>query len=285
MWGLFGAPFTSDGVQDAPLWADARAKVKALHDTGKVDDSSAAELTELAKAALLESFQPAYSRLIAWFEADSENSAGDAKGVGALPNGRAYYSAALMRRTTLPVTAIELHQTGLAEVERLRAEMEAIKAQVDFEGSLDDFFHFIKTDKQFYYANDEEGRQGYIDETMKYLNYMNDRLPEYFGILPKADLIVKRVEAYREQDGGAAHYNAGTADGSRPGVYYVHLSDMNAKSITALETTAYHEGNPGHHMETSISQELTGIPTFRTQAFFNSYSEGWASYVLQSRDA
>jgi uncharacterized protein (DUF885 family) len=156
--------------------------------------------------------------------------------------------------------------------------MEMIKQQVGFKGSLEDFFYFIKTDKQFYYASDEEGRQRYIDETANHLNYIKDKLPEYFGLLPKADLIVKRVEAYREQDGGAAHYNGGTPDGSRPGVYYLHLSDMNANPITGLEAIAYHEGNPGHHMESSISQELTGIPTFRTQAFFNSYSEGWALY-------
>jgi uncharacterized protein (DUF885 family) len=275
---LNGVPFSSDGAQDAPMWADAQAKIEALHDTGKVDDARAEELTEAAKAALLESFQPAYSRLIAWFEADIDNSAEDAKGVGALPNGEAYYNAALMLSTTLPVTAVELHQTGLEEVARLRAEMETTKAYVGFKGSLEDFFDFIKTDKQFYYSNDEEGRQRYIDETTRHLNYINDKLPEYFGILPKADLIVKRVEAYREQDGGAAYYNSGTPDGSRPGVYYLHLSDMNANLITELEATAYHEGNPGHHMETAISQELTGVPMFRTQAFFNSYSEGWALY-------
>jgi uncharacterized protein (DUF885 family) len=275
---LDGAPFSSDATADVALWGDAQTKIGVLLDTGKVDAAIAAELTEAAKVALLESFHPAYSRLIAWFEADIENSATDATGAGALPNGGSYYNAFLMKRTTLPLTATELHQTGLAEVARLRSEMETIKAQVDFKGSLEDFFEYIKTDKQFYYPNDEEGRQRYIDETTKHLDYINDRLPEYFGILPKADLIVKRVEAYREQDGGAAHYRKGTPDGSRPGMYYVHLSDMNANLITELEATAYHEGNPGHHMERSISQELTGIPTFRTQASFNSYTEGWALY-------
>jgi uncharacterized protein (DUF885 family) len=275
---LDGAPFSSDGVQDAPLWADAQTKVEALRSAGKVDDTRAIQLTEAAKAALLESFEPAYSRLISWFEADIENCAVEARGVGVLPNGKVYYNASLMNRTTLPVTAVELHQTGLQEVARLLGEMEAIKQRVGFKGTLKDFFNFLKTDKQFYYANDEEGRQHYIDDTNHHLSFINGKLPEYFGLLPKADLVVKRVEAYREQDGGAAFYNGSSPDGTRPGVYYLHLSDMRANSIPELEATAYHEGNPGHHMASSIAQELTGVPMFRTLAFFNSYSEGWALY-------
>jgi uncharacterized protein (DUF885 family) len=275
---LNGAPFPDSAAQDSPLWADARAKVKALQDTGQVDDAGAAELTEAARVALLASFQPAYARLISWFEADIDNSDAEAKGVGALPNGDAYYNASLMYRTTLPLTAEELHQTGLQEVARLRAEMETIKQQVGFEGSLEDFFEFVKTDPQFYYANNDEGRQRYIDEATNHLDIINKKLPEYFGLLPKADLVIKRVESYREQAGDGPFYSRGTPDGSRPGVYYLHLSDMNAMSITQLEVIAYHEGNPGHHMETSVSQELTGVPMFRTQAFFNSYSEGWSLY-------
>ena len=275
---LKGAPFPDSDAQDSPLWADARAKVKALLDAGEVDEAGAAELTEGARAALLASFQPAYTRLISWLEADLDNSDAEAKGVGALPNGEAYYNASLMYRTTLPSTAEELHQTGLQEVARLRAEMETIKQQVNFKGSLGDFFEFIKTDRQFYYANNDEGRQRYIDEATHYLDDIQRRLPEYFGLLPKAEVEVKRVESYREQAGGGAFYSQGTPDGSRPGIYYLHLSDMNAMSITELEVTAYHEGNPGHHLESSITQELTSVPMFRTQAFFNSYSEGWALY-------
>lgn len=275
---LVGAPYPDGGAQDSPLWADAQAKVKALHDSGEVDDTEAAELTEAARAALLASFRPAYTRLISWFEADIDNSYVEAKGVGALPNGEAYYNATLMYRTTLPLTAEEIHQTGLQEVARLRAEMEAIKQQVGFKGSLEDFFEFIKTDQQFFYASNEEGRQRYIDEATNHLDQIKNKLPEYFGLLPKADLVIKRVEPYREKAGGAQFYSRGTPDGSRPGVYYVHLSDMSIVSITELEAIAYHEGNPGHHMESSISQELTGVPMFRTQAFFNSYSEGWALY-------
>ena len=110
------------------------------------------------------------------------------------------------------------------------------------------------------------------------MGFITERLPDYFGILPKAELEVKRVEAFREQDGGAQFYSRGAPDGSRPGVFYAHLSDMRAMPKTLLEAIAYHEGNPGHHMQISIAQELTEIPVFRTLTFHTAYVEGWALY-------
>ena len=107
---------------------------------------------------------------------------------------------------------------------------------------------------------------------------MKQKLPEYFGILPKADLWCKRVEAFREEPGGAQHYFAGTPDGSRPGIFYAHLSDMNAMPTYQLENIAYHEGLPGHHMQISIAQELTGLPKFRTQYGYAAFAEGWGLY-------
>jgi uncharacterized protein (DUF885 family) len=176
------------------------------------------------------------------------------------------------------LTANEIHEIGLKEVARIRDEMEAIKTAVGFHGPLVSFFDFIRDDPKFYYTNDEAGRQRYIDRSEEALSFINGKLPEYFGILPKAGLVVKRVESFREQDGGPAHYSEGTPDGSRPATYYLHLSDMSALNTTSLEALAYHEGYPGHHMETGIALELEGVPVFRTQAFINSYSEGWALY-------
>ncbi|MBL8553712.1 MAG: DUF885 domain-containing protein, partial [Phenylobacterium sp.] len=111
-----------------------------------------------------------------------------------------------------------------------------------------------------------------------YLAGMKKKLPAYFGILPKADLVVRRVEAFREIPGAAQHYFPGTPDGSRPGIFYSHLSDMNAMPTYQLENIAYHEGLPGHHMQISIAQELTGVPRFRTQYGYTAYSEGWGLY-------
>ncbi|MBU2098628.1 MAG: DUF885 domain-containing protein, partial [Gammaproteobacteria bacterium] len=147
------------------------------------------------------------------------------------------------------------------------------------DGSLAEFFVFMREDPQFYFPNTDEGRQGYLDLANEYLDAMNEKLPEYFGILPKAGLVVRRVEAFREQDGAAQHYMSGTPDGSRPGVFYAHLSDMRAMPRYQLENISYHEGNPGHHMQISIQQELTGIPRFRTQYGYTAFSEGWGLYT------
>jgi uncharacterized protein (DUF885 family) len=129
-----------------------------------------------------------------------------------------------------------------------------------------------------YYPDTDEGRQGYIDDATSAINKIKKVLPDYFGILPKADMVVKRVEAFREQDGAAQHYSSSTPDGSRPGVYYAHLSDMTAMPKRELEVIAYHEGLPGHHMQIAISLELDNVPTFRKQSYLNAYGEGWALY-------
>lgn len=275
---LDGTPFTEVNEQESALWADVNAKIAALVEAKSIDEDAAITLRQAAKEALLQHFQPAYTELIAWFEADIENCSKEALGVGALPNGEAFYNAMLAYRTTSNLTANEIHEIGLKEVARIRDEMDAIKTEIGFEGSLMSFFEFIRSDPQFYYTDDEAGRQRYIDDSEQALALINNKLPEYFGILPKADLVVKRVEPFREQDGAAAHYRPGTPDGSRPGTYYLHLSDMSAMNTTGLESTAYHEGNPGHHMQVSIAQELKGVPLFRTKAFFYSYIEGWALY-------
>jgi len=210
-----------------------------------------------------------------------QNASTEAQGVSALPKGAELYTASLLNQTTTQLNAQEIHAIGLSEVARLLGEMEAIKQSVDFDGTLQAFFAFIKnsqSDERFYYPDTDAGRQGYIDDSTAYLAFIDSKLPEYFGLLPKAKLVVKRVEAFREQPGAAQHYSAGTPDGSRDGVYYAHLSDMSAMPKNEMEAIAYHEGSPGHHMQISISQELKGVPAFRTQQFFNGYVEGWALY-------
>lgn len=274
---ITGQPFT-DAEQDSALWADAKRKVAALVAAGTIEQSKADSLLAASKQALRGSFYPTYQSLVAWFESDIKNTDKIAKGVASQPNGKDFYNYRLLSSTTTDLTAEQIHQIGLDEVARLTSEMEAIKTKVGFKGTLKEFFKFIKDDDQFYYPNTDEGRQGYITDTDTYLAFINEQLPKYFGILPKADLVVKRVEAFREQDGAAQHYHPGTADGSRPGIYYAHLSDMRSMPKNEMEAIAYHEGNPGHHMQVSIAQELTSVPLFRTQASFTAYSEGWGLY-------
>ncbi|MFV8780821.1 DUF885 domain-containing protein [Microbulbifer sp. SA54] len=271
-----GQPF--GGEEDAPLYADAKGKINGLKEAGKIDDAQAAELLAQVEKSLKEEFKPSFDTYVAWLQEDRVNADKEPRGVSALPDGKAYYDNRLAYYTTLPLTADDVHQIGLNEVARIRKEMEGIKAQVGFEGSLAEFFTFIRTDDQFYYPNTDEGREEYLKETQGFLDDIEKKLPEYFGILPKAGLVVKRVEAFREVPGGAQHYQSGTPDGSRPGTYYVHMSDMSALSTTDMETVTYHEGSPGHHMQISIAQELEGIPKFRTQAHFTPYIEGWALY-------
>ena len=272
-----GAPF-SDGP-DSALWADAQAKADALARDGKVSAGRAAELKELAKQALLENVAPGYARVIAFAEEELPQAAVNATGVGTThPNGKAYYEYQLRQNTTTGMNAEQIHELGLAEVARLRGELEALQKKMGIEGDLQAFFEHVRNDPARVYPNTDAGRQAYIDQASADIANIKTHLPEYFGLLPKADLVVKRVEAFREQDGAAQHYYPSTPDGSRPGVYYAHLSDMNAMPKTELEVIAYHEGLPGHHMQIAIAQELTGIPKFRTQYNTTAYAEGWGLY-------
>jgi uncharacterized protein (DUF885 family) len=274
---ITGAPFDSAGT--SPLYADANAKIAALVAAGKIDAARADELRAAATAALVDEIKPAYEEIIAWATADRANSDEIATGVWKLPDGPAYYNERLAASTTTSMTADQIHELGLAEVERIQAEMETIKRQVGFEGTLQEFFASLRGNPQFLFPNTDEGREGYLQTSRNYYGAIEAQLPEYFGLLPKAGLVVKRVEAFREQPGAAQHYMQGTVDGSRPGTYYVHLIDMNSMPKGELESVAYHEGIPGHHMQISIQQELTGVPQFRTQARYTAYSEGWGLYA------
>src|SRR5690606_10572402 len=268
-----------EGEGEAPLWTDANAKIDGLLQNGKIDEARAGELRDATRRALLESLGPAYEELIAWVEADLPNTDEEAAGVGALPRGLEFYDERLAFATTTDMTADEVHEYGLSEVERIKGEMETIRQKVGFEGSLQEFFVFLREDPQFFFPNTDEGREAYLQAARDHLSFIEGRLPQYFGILPKADLEVKRVEPFREQPGAAQHYFPGAPDGSRPGIYYAHLSDMNAMPKHQLEVVAYHEGLPGHHMQISIAQELESVPEFRTQSFFNAYAEGWGLYA------
>jgi len=273
-----GAPF-DDGA-DSALWADAQAKADALAKDGKISAERAAELKEQARKALLEEVKPAYERVIAFAESELPKAAENATGVGGTnPDGAAYYAYQLKLHTSTDMTADQIHELGLSEVARLRGELEQVKQRIGFEGDLQAFFEHVQDDPARLFPNTDAGRQAYIDAATQKIDNIKQHLPEYFGLLPKADLVVKRVEAFREQDGAAQHYYPGTPDGSRPGIYYAHLSDMNAMPKTELEVIAYHEGIPGHHMQISIAQELEGVPKFRTQYNSTAYSEGWGLYA------
>jgi uncharacterized protein (DUF885 family) len=274
---LTGAPFTEGA--DSALFADAKSKLQKLQDSSKITAAEARQLTVQVAAAMVQQMKPAYERVVAFLQSDKpKGQQPQLQGALALPNGAKFYESALYLSTTTRMTADEVHNLGLAEVARLREEMERAKVAAGFTGTLAELFVYMRTDRRFFLPNNDAGATEYIKLAEGYLQGMQAKLPEYFGILPKAGLVVKRVEAFREQPGGAQHYMAGTPDGARPGTFYAHLSDMNAMTLHQLESIAYHEGVPGHHMQVSIQRELTGLPKFRTRSGYSAFSEGWALY-------
>jgi len=268
---LVGAPF--DGGEPSTLMIDFSSKVAKLD----IPALEKARLNEEARLALLNSFQPGYQGLISYLESLQSKTTADA-GVWKLPAGEDYYNIRLNRVTTTDFSAEKIHQIGLTEVARIRDEMRVIQAEVGFEGSLGDFMTFMRTSSQFYFANNDEGREQYLQQANVVLAEIDERLDELFLVRPQASLDVKRVEEFRERSAGKAFYQHPAADGSRPGRYYANLYDMSMMPKYQLEALAYHEGLPGHHMQIAIKQELTGLPKFRRFGGVTAYSEGWGLY-------
>ncbi|MBA6414337.1 DUF885 domain-containing protein [Parahaliea sp. F7430] len=272
---ISGAPFDDSG-EDSTIWDDFQSKVAALD----VSDSEREQLLSDARKALVDVVKPAYEQLIAALEQQAEKASGD-DGVWKFKDGEAFYAERLNWFTTTDLSADEIHDIGLQEVARIHEEMKSIKQQVGFEGSLSDFFVFMREDPRFYYPTTDEGREQYLAEATALIEIMRERLPEQFGVLPKAELIVKRVEPFREQSAGKAFYQGPPPDGSRPGIYYANLYNMADMPKYQMEALAYHEGVPGHHMQRAISVELDGIPEFQKYASFTAYTEGWGLYTEQ----
>lgn len=270
---LRGVPFDSS-ASDSPLWADIQGKVAAL----EVDTATREKLLTAARQALLESVAPGYRKLIEYATAAGQR-AGNDDGAWRLRDGARYYDFLLAGYTTTAMTAEEIHALGLAEVARIHEEMRAIMRTVGFTGDLQAFFEFMRTDPQFYYEDSVEGRAAYLAEATRLIDNMRERLPSLFRTLPKAPMIVKAVEPFREKSAGKAFYQRPSADGTRPGVYYANLYRMADMPKYELEALAYHEGIPGHHMQLAIAGELDELPRFRRFGGFTAYSEGWGLYT------
>lgn len=270
---ITGAPFDDSG-EDSPLMADFRGKVEALD----IDQAEKDRLIAEAEAALTTVVEPAYQRIIALFEEQAEVATDD-DGVWKHPDGGEFYNYLLNNYTTMDLSAEEIHQLGLSEVERIHGEMRAIMDEVGFEGSLQDFFEFMRTDEQFYYPNTDEGRADYLADATALIDTMRETLPQMFNTFPEAELEVRRVEPFRENAAGKAFYQRPAPNGTRPGVYYANLRDMADMPTYQMEALAYHEGIPGHHMQLAIMQELDGVPAFRRFGGYTAYTEGWGLYT------
>lgn len=227
-----------------------------------------------AQAAWNGSAKPAYERLLAEMKLQAQ-IAPEEDGVWRLPDGDEYYASRLKSYTTTDLTADEIHTIGLQQVERIHGEMREIMRKVGFEGTLNEFFEFTRNDDRFFYST----REDYLRDAQAKLDAMEKKLPDYFGRLPEAKMIIKPVEAFREKSAGKAFYQSPSVDGSRPGTYYVNLYNLRDMSKNELEALAYHEGFPGHHLQRALQTELGELPPFRRFGGFTAYTEGWGLYT------
>ncbi|TQF69626.1 DUF885 domain-containing protein [Pseudoalteromonas luteoviolacea] len=266
-----GAPFVAG--DDSAILADFKRKVNKLEIAQNEKDALISEVT----SSLTSAVKPAYSKLINYLH-KLEKRADSRDGVWKFKDGDKFFNNALKRTTTTDLTAQEIHKIGLQEVARIHDEMREIKEKVGFKGDLKAFMQFMRDDKQFYLPNTEEGKAKYLADATAMIDNMKSRLDELFIVKPKADMIVKRVEAFREKAAGKAFYQQPSPDGSRPGVYYANLYDMEAMPTYQMEALAYHEGIPGHHMQIAIAQELENMPKFRKFGRYTAYVEGWGLY-------
>ena len=224
--------------------------------------------------AIDEKVRPAYARLGDFVEKDYAPKGRNDPGIWALPNGEALYQFAIHQQTTTDKSPAEIHEIGLTEVKRLEGEQLKIAQKQGYK-DLKTFREALDKDPKTHATS----REQIVDLYKKYIAQIEPKLPELFGLLPKTKVEVLPTQEYREKEAAGAEYNQGTPDGKRPGRVYVNTGDYKNRSLLNIESTAYHEAIPGHHMQISIAQTLPGLPPFRQQGGYNAYVEGWALYA------
>jgi len=219
---------------------------------------------------------PSYTKFITFVKEDYAPKGRTEPGVWSLPDGEARYALAVERVTTTSMTPEEIHELGLKQVAEIEAQMLAIAKKLGYSDikSLNDA---INNDPKLHEQLYAHSRQEILDLYRKHIDEMWQKLPLLFGHLPKEKLEVMPIEQFREKE-AATHYNPGTPDGSRPAHVMVNTGDYEHRKLITVESTAYHEGVPGHHMQISIAQEMPSLPPFRQHAFFTAFIEGWALY-------
>ncbi|HTM29087.1 MAG TPA: DUF885 family protein [Rhodanobacter sp.] len=227
-------------------------------------------------AAIDHDVRPAYTKLGTFVAKDYAPHGRSQPGVWDLPNGDAIYRFMVKETTTTDKTPAEIHAIGLAEVKRIEGEMTAIAKQRGY-ADLASFRKALQTDPTIHPTSREDMLKRYRG----FLAQMEPELPKLFGLLPKTEVVVMPVEPFREKEAAGAEYRQGTPDGSRPGQIFVNTGDFAHRTTLSIESTAYHEGIPGHHMQISIAQTLPKLPPFRQQAGYTAYIEGWALYAEQ----
>jgi uncharacterized protein (DUF885 family) len=245
---------------------------------GKLTDAERSDYQRRVEAAVTQSVYPAYQRLIAYFQALLPKTTTD-DGVWKLPNGEAFYAYTLHENTTTTLKPDEVHALGLSEIGRIETEMRDILDANGFAVQpIGEAMDKLAKDPRFLYPNNDTGRAEALAEYTRLIQTATDHCKDLFLTAPKAKCEVRRVEQFKEVTSSGAYYQAGAMDGTRPGIFFANLRDMNEVPKWSMPTLAYHEGVPGHHWQLSIAQELKGVPQFRKILPFTAYIEGWALY-------
>ena len=240
------------------------------------------QLGEEAAAAVRAQVYPAYARMSAALVALRPAAAAQGAGVGRLRDGAAYYTEALKVSTTTDYTPAQVHALGLAEVERVTREMDGLlRTEGMAAGTVGERMAVLARDPRFLLGNDDAGRRQALIRYQKLLDEVSARMPEYFRTLPARRLIVERVPQSQEKGTSGAYYQQAAMDGSRPGVFFANLRDMSELATWKMNTLAYHEGIPGHHLQISTALGLKDLPLIRQLTLYSAYAEGWALYAEQ----
>ena len=239
-----------------------------------ISEADQARLREQGIAAIRDAVLPSYVHFAKFVREDYAPHGRTEVGVWSLPDGDNYYAFRVKQSTTTNLTPEQIHQLGLAQVKEIEGRMQEVAAQLGYK-DLKSFNAAIAADPKLH----AHSRKQILDLYTKYIDQMYPKLPELFGRLPKAKLEVLPVEEFREKEASAAQYQDPAMDGSRPGHVMVNTGDFEKRSLLNIETTAYHEGVPGHHMQGAIAQEMPELPHFRQTEGFTAYGEGWALYA------
>lgn len=266
-------PQIASFLVDDPADSVFSAPVKAFPESIPAGDRK--RLSEAYGKAIAGELLPAYRRLHDFLAKDYLPAARDTIAATALPNGAAWYAHQVRMHTTTTLAPDEIHQIGLDEVKRIRAEMEQVKARLGFTGDLQAFFEFLRSDPKFRFESPEQ----LVDAYRALKDKLTATLPAQFSVVPKSDFEVRAVEAFREQSEATASYMPGTPDGARPGVFYVNTYDLSARPSYMTESIFLHEAIPGHHFQLSLQQEKADLPRFRRFGGDTAYVEGWGLYA------
>lgn len=239
-----------------------------------LSDSEYVQLKQELRTAIDEYVKPSYAKLSDFIREEYLPKCREQEGIWALTDGEKRYEFAVRYYTTTNLTADEIYETGLKEVERITTEMDKLKNEIGFKGTLREFFNYLRTDKKFQYTNKDDMMNRYRE----ILSQMDKKLPELFGRLPKAPYELKEIEEYRAASAPQAYYYSAPEDRSRPGYFYVNTYDLPARPIYSMTALALHEAVPGHHLQISIAKEIENLPWFRKDFPVTAYVEGWGLY-------